>query len=79
MFMASQSAFSRIWQVITSEAESAIAWAARAMCVGVQMLGGASTRYLHCTTLLQFHWRQCTVVIAAAWNMSGVCRYRVQV
>ena len=47
MPMASQSAFSSTSRLITSGADSAIARAALAMCVGVQMLGGASTRYLH--------------------------------
>ena len=47
MPMASQSAFSSTSRLITSGADSAIACAALAMCVGVQMLGGASTRYLH--------------------------------
>lgn len=53
MLSFSQSSFSKIWSCITSEAPSAILAAAFARWVGVQMLGGASTRYLqhhYCTT-----------------------------
>ena len=46
MRIASQSACSRMVQLNTSGAAAAMASAARAMCVGVQMFGGASTMYL---------------------------------
>ena len=49
MFSFSQSSFSRICSCITSEAPSAILAAAWARWVGVQMFGGASTRYLQDT------------------------------
>ena len=81
MPMASQSAFSSTSRLITSGADSAIACAALAMCVGVQMLGGASTRYLQSrhplTTAVSVKHKQSVVVHACLpYSMHHSCLMR---